>query len=45
MEAAKAKKQFVVPHSLVIIAAVMIIAAILTYVIPAGVFDRVENAA
>ncbi len=39
------KKKFDVPHSLAIIFFVMLIAAALTYLIPAGSFDRVKNEA
>ncbi|MBR1407743.1 MAG: YfcC family protein [Clostridia bacterium] len=37
------KRQFKVPHSLAIILVVMLAAAVLTYVIPSGVFDRVKD--
>lgn len=43
MEESKMKKKFEVPHSIVIIAIVMLIAAVLTYVVPAGTYDRYEN--
>ena len=36
-------KKFKVPHSLAIIVCVMLAAAILTYIIPGGVFDRVKD--
>ncbi len=39
------KRQFKVPHSLAIIVVVMIAAAILTYLIPSGQFDRVKDEA
>ncbi len=38
------KRKFKVPHTLVILFSMVILAQILTYVIPAGSFDRVENA-
>ena len=38
-------KKFQVPHSLAIIVVAMLLASALTYVIPAGSFDRVVNAA
>ena len=38
----KNKKRWVIPHTYAIIFAVIILAAILTYVIPAGQFDREE---
>jgi len=37
------KRKFKVPHTLVILFSMVILAQILTYVIPAGSFDRVEN--
>jgi uncharacterized ion transporter superfamily protein YfcC len=40
---AKAKK-FKVPHTYVILIGVIILMAILTYIIPAGVYERVKNA-
>lgn len=36
-------RKFKVPHSLAIILAVMLAAAVLTYIIPGGQFDRVKN--
>ncbi len=39
------KRKFKVPHTLVILFSMVILAQILSYVIPAGSFDRVENAA
>jgi len=39
------KRKFKVPHTLVILFSMVILAQILTYLIPAGSFDRVENAA
>ncbi len=39
------KRKFKVPHTLVILFSMVVLAQILTYVIPAGSFDRVENAA
>ena len=41
----KEKKSLNVPHSLAIIFFVMLIAAALTYLIPAGSFERVKNEA
>ena len=37
--------KFTMPHSLVIITGIMIAAAVLTWVIPAGIFERAENSA
>lgn len=37
------KKKFQVPHSMAIIVAAMILASILTYLIPGGNFERVVN--
>ena len=37
------KRKFKVPHTLVVLFSMVILAQILTYVIPAGSFDRVEN--
>ncbi len=37
------KRKFKVPHTLVVLFSMVILAQILTYVIPAGEFDRVEN--
>ena len=39
------KKKFKVPHTYVILFSVIIIMSILTYVIPAGEFDRVKEEA
>jgi uncharacterized ion transporter superfamily protein YfcC len=39
-----AERKFKVPHTLVILFSMVILAQILTYLIPAGSFDRVENA-
>ena len=39
------KKSFKVPHSLAIIVVVMLAAAILTYLIPGGAFDRIKDEA
>lgn len=44
-QVAKAKKKMEIPDSLVIILIVMILAALLTYLIPAGVYDRTTNEA
>jgi len=38
-------KKIEVPHSLVIIITVMLLAAVLTYIVPSGVYDRVTNEA
>jgi uncharacterized ion transporter superfamily protein YfcC len=38
------KRKFKVPHTLVILFSMVVVAQILTYVIPAGSFDRVETA-
>ena len=38
------KLKFKVPHTLVILFSMVVLAQILTYVIPAGSFDRVETA-
>ena len=38
------KRKFKVPHTLVILFSMVVLAQVLTYVIPAGSFDRVENA-
>lgn len=37
------KKRFKVPHTLVIIFSIILLATLLTYIIPAGVYDRVED--
>jgi uncharacterized ion transporter superfamily protein YfcC len=37
------KRKFKVPHTLVILFSMVVLAQILTYVIPAGSFDRFEN--
>lgn len=42
---AKTKKKWEIPDSLVIILMVMILVALLTYLIPAGVYDRTTNEA
>ena len=39
----KTKKKMEVPHSLVIILAVMLIVSVLTYIIPAGQYERTTN--
>ena len=38
------KKKFKVPHTFVIIIGIVFIASILTWILPAGEFARVENA-
>lgn len=43
MSESQEKKKINIPHSLAIIVAVMLGASILTYVIPAGVYERVVN--
>lgn len=40
----KVKKQFKVPHTFVIIIGIVIVASLLTWILPAGEFARVENA-
>jgi len=37
------KRKFKVPHTLVVLFSMVMLAQILTYMIPAGSFDRVEN--
>ena len=37
------KKKFIMPHSLVIIAIIMAAAVVLTWIIPAGSFERIQN--
>jgi uncharacterized ion transporter superfamily protein YfcC len=39
------KSKFKVPHTLVLLFGMVVIAQILSYILPAGAFDRVENAA
>ena len=39
----KKKIKLAMPHSLVIIVMIMLFAVILTWIIPAGSFDRYEN--
>lgn len=41
----KGKKKFEVPHSLAIIIFAMLLASLLTYIIPAGSYDRITNEA
>lgn len=43
MDSKKTKKSFKVPHTYVIIFAIIIIAAIATYIVPAGLFERAED--
>ena len=45
MEAAKKKKAFKMPHGYVVIFMILIFVSIMTYVIPAGQYDRIENEA
>ncbi|MDY4031790.1 MAG: hypothetical protein SOY64_01815 [Pyramidobacter sp.] len=45
MSEARAKKPFRMPHMFVLITAIVIIAMILTWIIPAGTYERVTNAA
>lgn len=40
----KAKKAFKMPHTLVIIFTIILVAVLLTWIIPAGSYDRVEDA-
>lgn len=42
--APKEKKKFQVPHSFVIILGIVLVMSLLTWVVPAGQFERVENA-
>ena len=37
------KSKFKVPHTLVILFSMVVLAQILTYIVPAGSFDRVET--
>jgi len=39
------KSRFKVPHTLVVLSGMVVLAQLLTYLIPAGSFERVENAA
>jgi uncharacterized ion transporter superfamily protein YfcC len=39
------KSKFKVPHTLVLLFGMVVIAQIMSYILPAGAFDRVENAA
>lgn len=41
----KAKKEKEFPHTFVVIFILIIIAAVLTYIIPAGVYERVKDPA
>ena len=41
----KTKKQWRTPHTFVILACIMILATIATYFVPAGEFERYQNAA
>ncbi len=43
MDDSKTKKEFKVPHTYVIIFTIIIIAAIATYLVPAGTFERIED--
>lgn len=43
MEGVKTKKKLKVPHTYVIIFSIIIIAAIATYIVPAGTFERAED--
>ena len=38
------KKGFTMPNNYVVIFAIILLAAVMTYIIPAGMYDRVENA-
>ena len=38
------KKRFQIPHTMVLLTVCIIVMAILTYILPAGVYDRVESA-
>jgi uncharacterized ion transporter superfamily protein YfcC len=44
-KAGRKKKKFQLPDTLVILLALTFLAAVLTYIIPAGKFDMVKNAA
>lgn len=39
----KKKKEFKMPHTFVIIMGIIVLSAVLTWIIPAGMFDRAEN--
>lgn len=39
----KSEKKWVFPHTLLIIMAIIVLVAILSYIIPAGVYDRIEG--
>ena len=40
---AGAKKEFKVPHTLVIISFILVIVAVATWILPAGMYERVVN--
>ena len=42
-EKAKTKKKFQVPHSFVIVFTIIVAAVLLTWIVPAGEYVRVEN--
>lgn len=44
MEKTKTKKQFKMPHTFVIVGTIIVAAVIMTWIIPAGSYARVENA-
>ena len=41
----KLKKRMTAPHPYVILLGIILLLAVLTYIIPAGTFDRVQNEA
>ncbi len=43
METAKVKKRFKAPHSLVLLMAMVLIVTVLTWIVPAGQYERVKN--
>ncbi len=45
MEATKAKKKFKAPHSLVLLMSMVLIVTVLTWIVPAGEYERVKNEA
>lgn len=45
METAKKKKEFKMPHGYVVIFMILVFVSIMTYIIPAGQYERVENEA
>ena len=45
MEATKKKRKFKAPHSLVLLMSMVLFVALLTWIVPAGQFERVKNEA